>query len=520
VRCGGFLLLMTLAAPAAASTWYFSPTGDDNAAGTRDAPLKSIANSTHSRSLPGDTLVLLDGVYPPIIVSCIDGVPAGNQAKPFWVKADHERRAQVLSDGTTPTLQVLGCAFWIFEGLDLRSTDAPNPGQTHSGALLSLTADVTLRKMVFSFSNRQVADDELLLLDKTARSVIEDSEFYAFHAVAARVSNGNGDVFRRDYFHSRSRSQSSAPPSVALAPCNGCLIENSISESNGALAWLPGGTSPATQHNRVMGSISLSEQAGVLATADNGAVNAPTDTAVSDFVVIAPSVAGIYSLGAEGMRFAQCSAIGGSDGFVDDVLPDGGGNAGQSFDGLDSLAVGAMYAGFSIKVGLDGGLAFTNSYDNAYNYIPMLGPDTGTLLSEDPKLGACTIFIPPASPMKGAGHDGGDIGANILYRTIDGGLTSVPLWDPQTGAFPCGAQVRGLNDVPDASCFDVHVRLDPDGGCPLPTLNVLSDGGAPDAGEPQVSAFGLRCASASGAGPWLWLAAGLLRRRRRLSPSS
>ena len=69
------------------------------------------------------------------------------------------------------------------------------------------------------------------------------------------------------------------------------------------------------------------------------------------------------------------------------------------------------------------------------------------------------LFVPKDSPMKGAGKDGADIGATVLYRYRDGALTNEALWDPRTGEFPHGAVVAGINDVPGSSCFDVHQRL-------------------------------------------------------------
>jgi Chondroitinase B len=38
------------------------------------------------------------------------------------------------------------------------------------------------------------------------------------------------------------------------------------------------------------------------------------------------------------------------------------------------------------------------------------------------------LFIPPDSPLKGAGLNGQDIGANIVYESVDGQLTHTPLW--------------------------------------------------------------------------------------------
>jgi hypothetical protein len=83
--------------------------------------------------------------------------------------------------------------------------------------------------------------------------------------------------------------------------------------------------------------------------------------------------------------------------------------------------------------------------------------------------GGCLVYLPTGSNMKGAGKDGGDIGANVLRRYEDGVLTGDLLWDRVTGAFPCGATVPGINDVPGTSCFDVHLRIHVNGsGCPLP----------------------------------------------------
>jgi hypothetical protein len=38
------------------------------------------------------------------------------------------------------------------------------------------------------------------------------------------------------------------------------------------------------------------------------------------------------------------------------------------------------------------------------------------------------LFVPPNSPLKHAGQNGSDIGANILYEYVNGQLTNQPLW--------------------------------------------------------------------------------------------
>ena len=82
----------------------------------------------------------------------------------------------------------------------------------------------------------------------------------------------------------------------------------------------------------------------------------------------------------------------------------------------------------------------------------------------------CMVYVPAGSNLKGAAADGGDIGANIVYRYQNGALTSQKLWSPD-GRFPCGALVPGINDVSGKSCIDVNVRLNVGvAGCPAPVL--------------------------------------------------
>jgi hypothetical protein len=85
----------------------------------------------------------------------------------------------------------------------------------------------------------------------------------------------------------------------------------------------------------------------------------------------------------------------------------------------------------------------------------------------------CAIALPEGSAVAGAGEDGGPLGAEVLYRVIDGVVTGDPLWDPITGKFACGAVRAGINDVAGASCSDLHERVNVRSeACRLPGLSV------------------------------------------------
>jgi hypothetical protein len=74
--------------------------------------------------------------------------------------------------------------------------------------------------------------------------------------------------------------------------------------------------------------------------------------------------------------------------------------------------------------------------------------------------------------MKGAGRDGGDIGANVVFRTEGGALTKLPLWDARQGYrfVGCGAVVAGVNDASASACIGVHTALNVGAanGCAVP----------------------------------------------------
>ena len=117
----------------------------------------------------------------------------------------------------------------------------------------------------------------------------------------------------------------------------------------------------------------------------------------------------------------------------------------------------------------------TTEYLDAYNYSrDYVGgiKINSTLKTIDPELKSCKVYIPSDSPLKKAGKNGADIGANVVYRYEDGILTDKKLWDQSTGQFPCGATVTGINDnskFPGSSCVNVHKRLNVGvNGCPIP----------------------------------------------------
>ena len=72
----------------------------------------------------------------------------------------------------------------------------------------------------------------------------------------------------------------------------------------------------------------------------------------------------------------------------------------------------------------------------------------------DPQLGGCLVYLPASSAMRGAGPNGTRIGAEVAYRYRDSVLTTLPLWDPQTGVI--NHQIARLHDLTVPSTLLVH----------------------------------------------------------------
>jgi hypothetical protein len=121
-----FLLLVSslvLAQPAAAATYYMSPTGNDANSGTSTSAPFATFSRAFSRTARGDTLILMDGVYHQQL---FPNVPAVNPSNPLYitVKALNEGKAIIDGDGSRTPVNIEDYSqgnYMIFEGLVARN---------------------------------------------------------------------------------------------------------------------------------------------------------------------------------------------------------------------------------------------------------------------------------------------------------------------------------------------------------------------------------------------------------------
>lgn len=117
----GYLLMLPLLGTAvSAAEFFLSPTGKDEAAGTRAAPWQTLAQAS-AAARPGDTVTLLPGNYP----GCLEPATSGEKNRPITFRAEKPLTARLsgggkAGDGNTLCVRLKGREYVILEGLDLQ----------------------------------------------------------------------------------------------------------------------------------------------------------------------------------------------------------------------------------------------------------------------------------------------------------------------------------------------------------------------------------------------------------------
>jgi hypothetical protein len=443
----------------------------------------------------------------------------GEPSRPIRVRAAAERQALIASDGSKSPVSVLGCSYWTLEGLAARSSDA---GRARGGAVFRIrhSHHLLLRRLLASWPNR-FRNAHGIAIGSSHHVTVEESEVYAYHRHGISVFKSHHVHVRRCYVNSRGqldhpRGYESDRPggdeSFVLYHSSDSIIENSIAEFETRGFEIHGGETfdgrPGGYRNRVLGSIHFTGHsgdhfgAGVDTRMGEGTdfiVRPAYDNLFKDFLVIDPSSTGAILRSAVGVRMENLTLYHGAGvgiramersrrffasrgkrpvcgESIDDpffhamdrsIFPTGVFEC--SFALKNSLLWANRGAALQVGDGWQWTIESSNLFGNRGGDFPRkerIADGEGHVrfstsiepTGMGPGGNGTLVYVPDASNMRRAGAEGADVGANILCRFEAGELTQQPLWDPETGAFPCGAQLAGINDLP-RSCSSVHQRL-------------------------------------------------------------
>jgi hypothetical protein len=499
--------------PAPGGAYYLSPTGSDRASGTSaDTPLRSF-DAALGRLAPGDTLILLDGTYtrditglPRIDCGAGGNARSGTPDRPITLRAANERRAFLSSDGLQAGLEMTNCSWWRVEGLRAASRDEPSGLQSGGYPFrVHEVSNVTLRRLLGSHNNRP-HNTHVFAVENSRDVLLEECEAYYFHRHAFSIWRSYGVTIRRCYANSMRYGEVGCCSAIDNRPygdeayslygTSASVIENSVSENHANGFQIHGirndldPSGSGGRDNQVLGSISLDDDVSALVSSRDveGEYRNARGNVFRDFVAVRTSGYGLFLRGAADTLVENVTLYGsrGGSGLVADAGDArlGGTCGARNADGCGFTARNVL----SLEHPTGLGIAAEGQRSWRIENSDASGSATDWLVGEriddasgnvrrssrrsagpvGPGRHECLLWIPAGSPMKGAGSGGRDIGAGIVNRYENGTLTDVPLWDPQTGAFPCGAIVPGINDG-DVACANLHRRLNANtNGCPLP----------------------------------------------------
>lgn len=506
------LLLLGCGSVSHATTYYISPSGNNGNAGTSSgSPWGTFAYAINAaRAWCGHTLVLMDGTYG-------DGTATGkislnnlncSSGSLFVITAANQRKSKIVDNGSGVAVFLQNSSYISIEDLYLRSTD--NNGATTSGNGTPLRAvtvhHITVRGNLFRNPNRFANSHTATFLYSTDITM-EDNESYVFHRHCVSAGASERMVVRRQYCNPRGGrieggfgtyggASPQGPVGTAgtvftMYPCKDCILENSIFDgetTGGGLIEMNANfdRSVSMSDAKILGNICYKcdfgnavnpnsrNSSGLDRTPQNMVMrgNAIVDFAsnssafkVEDCVnceIDHTTILGVGSLQDNGIVTSDKSfgvpAAQNSITVTNTLAGNLGGN-GFNMNGFDTWTVDRTIS----------------SGNGGAPYLPATDPPSGSQTLSNTStvahnMGTCKVWVPSGAAGKGAGVGGSDIGANILYRYVNGILTSIPLWDPVTGSFPHGdTDADGTNAVAGQSAFDIHERLNVNrNGCPFP----------------------------------------------------
>ena len=481
-------------------------------------------NSGYPKIIGNSNPKNLDDLSAPTVMDGLDG-------QPITVKAEDERKAFIEGTGEHHTVHIENLSHWKFEGIYAKSADFElPPGSKGTVFFVKNSEHLEFKRLLLTHNNRW-QNSHLLLAWYCDNILVEESEFYWFHRHGINFAHTTNSVARRNYLNSRGYTDipESSPgagdggrksifyhhgdSAVSIYPGVDNTVENVISEGQARLVEI-NAPDPATG-NKILGSISLNEVQGFIFDARGKTTEEmPRNTELIDNVVVNPTNHGVFSRAAFNTIITNLSIFGGDTGieaddyfspskpevkpkdcrstYVDDAASppvDCDNRTGDEFFSISTTNTAIRGADLRHEYGirdfkkedpeinpLGGNIKW--KIDNEEGIVKLGDPKktVETPNNEVNEFGTCYAWVPIGSPLKGAGLGGEDIGANVLYRYVNGvEMTNQPLWNlnpapgEHLGAFPHGAKILGVNDIAGSSAFDVHERLHVNtNGCAFP----------------------------------------------------
>src|SRR6266487_4064517 len=419
------------AARAAGSTYYANP-GD------------SLASKVNSLQ-PGDTLLLNDGVYySPLTISGKQGTATA----PITIKAVNDGKAivdgsQITATYTPPVFIGGGSAYIDVEGIVARnapqSNTDPNVNENviyvygNSNNTLGGADHITLRRI--TAYNAAPGNHHLFMISFGATNVlVEDCAAWGDGRYRFIAYQADHVTFRRDWAYWDNITDTNTEPrsGFSVYGATNVTLENVIAintiskqtdDNYYTATWQTSANAPWTTSNTtILGSMFYNNWEGWWVNGDTG-----VNTQFKDDYFDIQKLTGTYTTKPQGNGLMWGTTNGGSitnATFTNNV---------QGFynsHGAPPSLTNTLFLNNPPAINNDPGHSYSDFYGNTSNGTALVATDKQVNPGYDTTTygRGAYLFVPNNSPLKGAGANGADIGANIIYEYVDGQLTNTPLW--------------------------------------------------------------------------------------------
>ena len=235
--------------PSTGRTYYVGLNGSDTNSGTQAAPYKTFSKALAVMA-PGDTLLVMDGVYKQNIY----GAKSGQAGKPITIKALNDGQATIDGGGTGFPILLEG-SYYVIDGLVAR-----NGGEN----VIKVTGNNNTLRRVSAYNASPDKNSQVVLL-WSDNNLIEDALIAGTGRYMLDIFQGSGNVARRVFtmwqrWDGRNFCGVSWPngDNIGIYNASGNIVENAIAygRSLTGIFYQANADTVSANNNRILGSIS------------------------------------------------------------------------------------------------------------------------------------------------------------------------------------------------------------------------------------------------------------------------
>ncbi|GBD98091.1 hypothetical protein BMS3Abin07_00099 [bacterium BMS3Abin07] len=441
--CTFVLFLLFTSGVAVAATYYVATNGNDGKAGTSSYPWATFA---HAMSVlqPGDTLYIKDGTYYQSLAVTVSGT-TGN---PITIKALNDGGVTIDGQNVRIPCKITGVdaanyiSYINLEGMICKNSST-------NAVHINYTDHINIKR-VSAYSTESTATDVLFSITHSDYIFLED-------CVAFGPGKKMFTMYETTYVTARRlwgmwQSYTSTGDVFNLYGASHTIMENCIAtRSNTATGYSKGimiTNNPwngdyYASYNLLYGNIVYNITGNGWGMADYSAQPITVDNTFDNNVIIGDISGdkpyGFLQKGDKSLTLNHMTIVNAANNAflsAEDAAytKNPGFGIGTTLKNSSIFSILSTGTGFHVNNDIHF-LYFTNTYNNLYgmasNYGGLASAGTGEIYV-NPSYDIATYgngaYLMVPSALKGKGESGSDIGAEILYRYVDGVLTSTHLW--------------------------------------------------------------------------------------------